>query len=98
MQPVRPSRVLVSGKEPGAVEEVRRLLDADGHDVRCHLLGAPEPDDLDACQLAVVDSTRYREDCLRFCRLLRARPAESFLPALLITEDPGPASRLASFD
>src|SRR5262245_28086171 len=98
MQSVRPSRILVSGKEPSTVEEVRRLLAADGHDVRTHRIGTPGPDDLHACRLAVVEATGCQEECLRWCRLLRAHPAEAFLPVLFITEDVSPPARLASFE
>jgi sigma-B regulation protein RsbU (phosphoserine phosphatase) len=98
MRPVRPSPILVCGKEPAAVEEVRRLLRQDGHDARGHLLGAPEPDDLSAHHLVVLESRGAQPECLHWCRRLRARSGDAFLPVLLVLDDAGPAARLAGFE
>ena len=98
MTPVRPSRILLSGQQPAALEEVRRLLEGGGYAVYSHRLGAAEPDDLPAHQLAVVESTGCHQESLQWCRRLRSRPGEGFLPVLFITADLSPVARLASFE
>jgi sigma-B regulation protein RsbU (phosphoserine phosphatase) len=97
MSPARPSRILLGGQDAAAVEEVRRLLAEDGHEVRCHRLDGPHPDDLPA-HLAVVESTGCRREGLRWCRRLRALPADVHLPVLLVLDDPSPSARLAGLE
>ncbi len=98
MRPLRASRILVCGKEAAAVEEVCRLLQDDGHEARPHSLAAPEPDDLSARQLVVLEASGCRDECLQWCRRLRAHPGDAFLPVLLVLDDPGPEARLAGFE
>src|SRR5262245_58572903 len=97
MKPAPPSRILLSGQDPAAVEEVRRLLAEDGHEVRCHRLGT-DPEDLAAHHLAVLESTGCRQESLQWCRRLRALPADVHLPVLLVLDDPSPAARLAGLE
>jgi sigma-B regulation protein RsbU (phosphoserine phosphatase) len=98
----RPSRILLSGQDQAAVADVHRLLEAGGYEVRCHLLGSTDPEDLAAHHLAVLESTGCHSESLQWCRRLRSRPGpgpgDSFLPVLFITSDHSPAARLASFE
>src|SRR5438105_3152334 len=98
MKLTRPSRILLSGQDEAAVAEVRRLLEEDGHEVRCHRLDAPDPDDLSPHHLAVLESTGCPQESLRWCRRLRAGSADVHLPVLFILDDPSPPARVASFE
>src|SRR5262249_44470008 len=98
MTAVRPSRILLSGQDADAIESVRRLLHADGHDVRCHHLAEPDPDDLPSYHLAVVRAGGDPQASLAWCRRLRSRPGDVHLPILFILDDPNPPARLAGFE
>src|SRR4051794_8863048 len=92
------SRILLSGLDADAVEQVRRLLTEDGHEVRSHRPGEPDPDTLSDPHLAVVESTGCPDESLRWCRYLRARPGVFLLPFLFVLDAPSPAARLAAFE
>ena len=97
MQPVRLSRILLSGQDHAAVS-LRQLLEATGHEVRSVLPTDPEPDDLLSHHLAVIESTGCLEESLQCCRRLRAHPGDTFLPILFIAADQGPEARLAGLE
>jgi phosphoserine phosphatase RsbU/P len=97
MKVVQPSRVLLSGQDEAALEEVRRLLLDEGHEVGLVPGAGPEPD-LSSWHLAVLETTGCHRECLALCRWLRSRPLEAPLPVLVILENPGPDARLASFE
>src|SRR5262245_20783524 len=97
MNAVRPSVILVSGQDRTAIEEIRRLLQQEGHAVHCQPPGEPVPDGV-SYHLAIVDASGWAEESLVWCGRLRARPVDSFLPILFITPDHSPAARLASFE
>src|SRR5262249_58723709 len=73
MTAVRSSRILLSGAEAAAVEEVRRLLHEAGHNVHCHRPGEPDPDDLSSYHLAILEASGDPRPSLAWCRHLRAR-------------------------
>src|SRR5438876_9921064 len=98
MTAVRSSRILLSGPNTDAVEEVRRLLHEDGHDVRCHHPGEPDPDDLSTYHLAILEAGGDPQASLAWCRRLRSRSVDVHLPVLVLLDDPTPAARLASFE
>jgi len=98
MTAVRSSRILLSGHKADAVEEVRRLLHQDGHDVHGHRPGEPDPDNLSSYHLAVLEASRDLQASLAWCRHLRARCVDVHLPVLIVLDDPTPAARLASFE
>jgi serine phosphatase RsbU (regulator of sigma subunit) len=100
MQPTwrEPSRILLSGLDPAAVASVRQMLEATGHEVRCLAPADPEPDDLLAHQLAIVESTGCLEESLRWCRRLRGQPGDTVLPLLFITAGNSPEARLAGLE
>ncbi len=85
--------ILVCAGQPATAAEVRRLLAAEGREAAAHLTGAPDPVDLSAYRLIIVDSGQGDAAALDLCRRLRARLNEDFLPLLALTEDP--ATRLA---
>src|SRR5262245_56429520 len=89
-------RVLLCADAPGAVEDVRRLLDATQYEVVWHPLGAadPEPRDL---HLALIEG-RADSVALHFCRRLRQRLGDVFVPILYLIADASPAARLAPFE
>src|SRR5205807_4356078 len=81
-----------------AIEGVRRLLHDDGHEVRCHRPGEPDPDNLSSYHLAILDASGDPQVSLAWCRQLRARAVDVHLPVLVLLDDPTPAARLASFE
>jgi sigma-B regulation protein RsbU (phosphoserine phosphatase) len=89
-------RVLLCADDPGAVEDVRRLLDATHYEVVWHPLGAadPEPHDL---HLALIEG-RADGAALRYCRRLRQRLDDVFVPILYLIADASPTARLAPFE
>ncbi len=90
-----PPRVLLCAGEPAAVEDVRGLLDSAACRVVWHPLAAdPDPAGL---HLAIIDGGADGE-ALRFCRRLRDRLGDTFLPILYVTADASPAARLAPFE
>lgn len=98
MTVVRSSRILLSGPNADAVEEVRRLLYEDGHDVRCHSPGEPDPDDLSSYRLAVLEASGDPQASLAWCRRLRSRSVDVHLPVLVLLDDSTAAARLACFE
>src|SRR4051794_18538920 len=98
MTAVRSSRILLSGHNTDAVEEVRRLLLEDGHAVRCHRPDQPDPDGLSTYHLAVLEASGDPQASLAWCRRLRSRSVDVHLPVLIVLDDPSPAARLASFE
>ena len=91
-------RILICANQTNALGEVRRQLAEAGYTVGDHLFGAPDPGDLGAHQLIVVDGSQCNGDALTFCRRLRLRFVESVVPILFITDDHSPSARLASFE
>jgi sigma-B regulation protein RsbU (phosphoserine phosphatase) len=98
MTAVRSSRILLSGLDAQAVEEVRRLLHEEGHQVHCHRPGEPDPDGLSTYHLAILEAGGDPRASLAWCRRLRSRSVDVHLPVLVLLDDPSPAARLASFE
>jgi serine phosphatase RsbU (regulator of sigma subunit)/CheY-like chemotaxis protein len=92
------SRVLLCADEPAAVADVRGVLEQAGHAVGWQSLGDPGPDGPPAYDLVVVEGSRQAGAALRFCRRLRARLGDAFVPILFVTGDHSPTARLASFE
>jgi serine phosphatase RsbU (regulator of sigma subunit) len=93
-----PARVLVSAPHVHVLTDLRRVLEGHGHEVVGHLLGTPDPDGAEVCRLVVLDGSGQTAEALRFCKRLRPRLEERFVPVLFVTDDHNPASRLASFE
>src|SRR5262245_56419828 len=93
-----PSRILLCADSPASVEDVRQLLQREGHPVAGLALTDPEPADLSAFRLVVLDGTRQAAEALQLCRRLRAGSPDDFLPILFVTADHAPAARLASLE
>jgi sigma-B regulation protein RsbU (phosphoserine phosphatase) len=98
MGPAPTPRILLCADSPPAVEEVRPLLEQAGFGVGCHLLSGADPEDVSPYSLVLLDGHRGNGEALRFCRRLRGRLADRFLPILFVTADPSPAARLASLE
>ncbi|HKI37142.1 MAG TPA: SpoIIE family protein phosphatase [Gemmataceae bacterium] len=90
-------RVLLCANESAAVEDVRRLLDSARCQVVWHPIGASDPDNADL-HLALIDGGKGNGEALRFCRRLRGRLGDAFVPVLYLTGDASPAARLAPFE
>jgi sigma-B regulation protein RsbU (phosphoserine phosphatase) len=92
-------RILVCADREVAVEDVRRLLEQAGHEVRWHQLNGTDPANAAGFHLVVLDGTRCEHEALQFCRRLRSRiSSEAFVPILFLTEDHSPTTRLASLE
>src|SRR5207245_10938735 len=98
MGPAPTPRILLCADSPPTVYEMRRLLEQAGFGVGCHFLGSADPEDVAAYSLVLLDGHRANGEALRFCRRLRGRLADNFLPILFVTADASPAARLASLE
>jgi sigma-B regulation protein RsbU (phosphoserine phosphatase) len=97
MKPAGPPRVLLCADEPSAVEDVRRLLDSARCEVVWQRIDGPDPE-TDRAHLALIDGGRGDGTALRFCRRLRQKAGDAFLPVLYLTADAAPEARLAPFE
>jgi sigma-B regulation protein RsbU (phosphoserine phosphatase) len=88
---------LLCAAEPAAVADLRPLLESTRCHVVWHPLGTPDPD-LAGLHLALIDASGIDGEALHFCRRLRGRLADSFVPVLYLTGDATPAGRLAPFE
>jgi sigma-B regulation protein RsbU (phosphoserine phosphatase) len=88
-------RILVCASQPCTLAELRHLLAGVGRELVEHLIGAPDPDGANGCQLIVLEGSQAALD---LCRRLRNRLDDRFVPILYLSEDGSPASRLASFE
>src|SRR5947209_8216453 len=90
--------LLVCAANGNAQDDLRSALQKGGHQAAVHLLGGPDPDRLESLHLVVVDGDGAAAEALDLCRRLRRRLDESVVPILYVTDDPGPAARLAAFE
>ena len=98
MLPNATPRILVCASQPDGLGELRRLLAPVSEQVGGHLFGSPDPENLGAHHLIVIESVGNVAEALNLCRRLRTNLDEGFVPILFITEDPNPVARLASFE
>jgi sigma-B regulation protein RsbU (phosphoserine phosphatase) len=98
MGPPAAPRILLCADVATSGGDVRQLLQHAQFDVDCHALGAADPDELSAYHAIVVDANLNAGECLAFCKRLRGKAGDSYLPMLFITADPAPAARLASLE
>jgi sigma-B regulation protein RsbU (phosphoserine phosphatase) len=97
MRAAAPPRVLLCADEPAAIADVRPLLESASCEVAWHPLGASDPDPA-GLHLALIDAGRPEGEALRFCRRLRGRLGDGFVPILCLTAEADPAARLAPFE
>jgi sigma-B regulation protein RsbU (phosphoserine phosphatase) len=97
MNPHATPPILVCAGEPAAADEVRQALAGGGYPAAVHLLGTPDPGDLSGCRLVVVDGRPAGGPVLEWCRRLRGRLDEAFVPLLFLAEG-GPAACLAGLE
>ena len=91
-------RVLLCAKEASAVEDVRRLLVQEGYVVGDQAFDGAEAANLQAQQLVVLDSSHAGLAGPTFCRRLRNRLGDCFVPILAVTSDPSPSARFANLE
>jgi sigma-B regulation protein RsbU (phosphoserine phosphatase) len=92
------SRILLCADTPAAGDEVRQLLEQAGHSVGWHAVPAGEVRDAMDWDLIVLEGGPRPREVLPFCRRLRTRLADAFVPILFVTADPNPAARLTSLE
>lgn len=90
------SRILLCATDPTAVADLRTILESAGHATDWHAIANGGPDDVTSYQLVVLEGTRGRDEALGFCRGLRQRLADAFVPVLFVAGDLDPEARLAS--
>jgi sigma-B regulation protein RsbU (phosphoserine phosphatase) len=90
------SRILMCGVEPGAGDDVRRLLEEAGFAISTYSSGASEPENLLRYHLILLEGGRPQE--LQICRRLRLQLADSFIPILSIINQGQETSRLDSLE
>jgi sigma-B regulation protein RsbU (phosphoserine phosphatase) len=93
MQTGRP-RILLCAADPHYTADIRALLENAGHFVIWHGVNGSEPEELTHSQLVILDGSRNEHEALAFCRRLRARLLDSFIPILFVTGQPDRAARL----
>jgi sigma-B regulation protein RsbU (phosphoserine phosphatase) len=88
-------RILLCAADPREAVDLRVLLEQAGHSVVWHGVNGKEPEELTDSQLVVLDGSQHEEETLAFCRRLRARLIDTFVPILYVTADSQRAARLA---
>jgi len=97
MGSVATPRILLCAGEPAAVVDLRALLEEAGLASDWHPLHEAGPDNAPAYSLAILDGSR-RHDALRYCRGLRSRMGDGFMPMLFVTAEHAPEARLAALE
>jgi len=92
------SRILLCAESAAAVEDVRRLLEQEGHTTGWHNLDAEDLRELTACDLVVLDSSQREQETLELCQRLRNRLADRLLPILLLVGARNPDVKIAGLD
>jgi sigma-B regulation protein RsbU (phosphoserine phosphatase) len=93
-----PPRILLCAEVAATVDDIRRPLEAAGLSITAHAFAASDPGDLSGYQLVILEGTAQAPQALQFCRRLRDRSGDAFLPILFVTADHAPAARLASLE
>jgi phosphoserine phosphatase RsbU/P len=92
------ARVLLCADAATEIGEVRSVLQQGRFQVDDHVFNGFDPADLPAYQAMVLNAGKNAAECLAFCRRLRGKISDGYLPTLFITPDPSPAARLASLE
>ena len=66
------ARILLCADEPTSVDDLRLLLEKAGHTVVGQPLTQPEPDDLPAYHLVLIEGSRHPSEALQLCRRLHS--------------------------
>jgi sigma-B regulation protein RsbU (phosphoserine phosphatase) len=93
-----PPRILLCADTAATVEDARQVLEHAGHATAFHALAEADPNVPAANPLVVLDGSHETARALDFCRRLRARAGDSYVPVLFITADLAPGARLASLE
>jgi sigma-B regulation protein RsbU (phosphoserine phosphatase) len=88
-------RILLCAADPRGAADLRALLENAGHSVVWHGVNGKEPEELIDSRLVVLDGSQHEDETPAFCRRLRARLIDSFIPILYVTADGERAARLA---
>ncbi len=93
-----PSLILLCADAPGTAEDVQRTLEQAGHAVRRYALNGHEPEDAASYRLILLEGAPGRPETTQFCRRLRSRMGDAFVPIVFVMSDPSPVVRLATFE
>ncbi|HLJ93778.1 MAG TPA: SpoIIE family protein phosphatase [Gemmataceae bacterium] len=92
------ARILLCGPSTAAIEDLRNLLEQEGHTTAWHSVDAGEPRELTTCDLVVLDAGHHEHETLELCQRLRNGLADRMLPILLIAPGQNPDTRLAALE
>jgi sigma-B regulation protein RsbU (phosphoserine phosphatase) len=92
------SRILFCADSVAAIEDMRCLLEQQGHATGWHALDAGDPRELPDYDLVVLDSGQREQETLELCQRLRTRLADRLLPILLLAAERNPALRMAGLE
>ncbi len=98
MTDTRRPQLLVCSNHMSSLADLRRLLVGGGHEVEGYLIGTAGPGPLTGLRLVVIDGSGCLGEALELTRRLRGHLEDEIVPILFVTDDHGPAARLASFD
>jgi sigma-B regulation protein RsbU (phosphoserine phosphatase) len=98
MNSASPPRILLCADAATNTADVRHLLEKADYAVDVGTFGTADVGDLTPFQAVIVDASAKGSEGLVFCRHLRAKLGDGYLPMLYITADPTPAARLASLE
>jgi sigma-B regulation protein RsbU (phosphoserine phosphatase) len=93
-----PPRLLVCASSATLLADLRHQLAASDCEVRGHLLGTPDPDELACVRLVVVEPGRAADLALALCRRLRLRLEDGFVPIVHVSDPRQPQARLGAFE
>jgi sigma-B regulation protein RsbU (phosphoserine phosphatase) len=88
------TRILLCADDSTQADDIRRLLEQDGHHVGLHSLSGSDKD-LTAYEMVILHHSHSCPDSLHHCRRLRTSIGNRFLPVLYLTNDPAPDARFS---
>jgi sigma-B regulation protein RsbU (phosphoserine phosphatase) len=92
------SRILVCADPASAADDVPRALEQAGHAVSRYRLNGSDPENPAGYSLILLEGTPGQPETAQFCRRLRHRLGDAFVPILFVTSDASPAERMATFE
>lgn len=98
MQPSAASRLLLCGSNAESLQNLSGILEQSGFSVRLDVRNQPEPNDLPAHQLIILDALSGHSESLILCRRIRAALSDTFVPILYLTDAPDSDARLAALN
>jgi sigma-B regulation protein RsbU (phosphoserine phosphatase) len=93
-----PARILLCADREADSADVRPLLEKAGHEVMCQAFEPAFLVDLPTYHVVILEGSRAPREAVQFCRHMRTRLADAFVPILFVTDDHSPGARLAGLE